>query len=423
MKRHKIAAALLACLTAAAQFAAISAYAEGETSDNVITSIPIKKYLVLDQDVRVPGTSFQFTLTSGSAVEGTETTSSVLAGPAGAVLVPSGDVSVSGNNATLTFSPDDAATPESSAPSGNTIAFATPDDTSDEKYIEKTVSIDISAVTFPEPGIYHYVFTEKPSSAPGIVNDAHPTRYVDIYVCKSVEHDEDVFVPEAAVIRTSAAAPTAEGKTDGSVKSDSFTNRYTTHALRFSKDVSGNQASFLQYFKFTVKLTGTQSPGEDSLYVTVGGTYDAQPAENMATAYDASDMVKANSTELTTDDAGGTFVSLALLRAGKIFYLHSGQTITLDGIPDGMGYQLTEAPEDYTPSVTLTGDDAAASGSSVTDTAMADDADAAFLNTRESVLPGTGIAAGIFLPAAVILAGIAGIAALLILRLRKKSHA
>ena len=324
---------------------------------------------------------------------------------------------------TVVFAPDDALTPESSAPSGSTIQFATAD-TSDEAYVEKDITVDLSGVTFPAAGIYRYIITEQTPEATGITYDSVNKRYIDVFVHKYDQGEDDKYVAYTAIVKLNDGAPDTEGKADAATKSTGFTNRYATDNLSFSKEVTGNQSSFNQYFKFTVKLTGSLSTVSGDTHVKLGGVFDAKPAESMATVYDGDVMARANSIE-TFDDEGESiytkrsYVTLSQLIEGKDFYLKGGQSISLTGLPTGMGYVVTEVEEDYTPSVEVTGDeDCSKNENSVTDSALTQNTNLAFINERSGIIPATGVAAAFALPVAVLLAGIAGIVLLVLKRLK-----
>ena len=352
MKKYKLAAAFIACVIAASQLAVPNAAAVGDTID----SVQIKKYLVMKTNVAAPAASFTYTLAPGTAIAATDTTHEIKAGPAGAVFVSTG-----GTSMTVSFTPDDTLTPESSAPSGSTIQFATAD-TSDEAYAEKSITVDLSGVTFPAAGIYRYVITEQTPEATGITYDSVNKRYIDVFVHKYDQGEDDKYVAYTAIVKLNDGAPDTEGKADAATKSTGFTNRYATDNLSFSKEVTGNQSSFNQYFKFTVKLTGSLSTVSGDTHVKLGGVFDAKPAESMATVYDGDVMARANSIETFDDEEESiytkrSYVTLSQLIEGKDFYLKGGQSISLTGLPTGMGYVVTEVEEDYTPSVEVTGDE------------------------------------------------------------------
>lgn len=414
MKKYKLAAALAACVMVVSQLAVPNVAAAGDTID----SVQIKKYLVIKKNVTAPTVSFTYTLASGTAIPATDTTHEIKAGPDGAVFASTG-----GTSMTVVFAPDDALTPESSAPSGSTIQFATAD-TSDEAYVEKDITVDLSGVTFPAAGIYRYIITEQTPEATGITYDSVNKRYIDVFVHKYDQGEDDKYVAYTAIVKLNDGAPDTEGKADAATKSTGFTNRYATDNLSFSKEVTGNQSSFNQYFKFTVKLTGSLSTVSGDTHVKLGGVFDAKPAESMATVYDGDVMARANSDE-TFDDEGESiytkrsYVTLSQLIEGKDFYLKGGQSISLTGLPTGMGYVVTEVEEDYTPSVEVTGDeDCSKNENSVTDSALTQNTNLAFINERSGIIPATGVAAAFALPVAVLLAGIAGIVLLVLKRLK-----
>lgn len=414
LKKYKLAAALAACVMVVSQLAVPNVAAAGDTID----SVQIKKYLVIKKNVTAPTVSFTYTLASGTAIPATDTTHEIKAGPDGAVFASTG-----GTSMTVVFAPDDALTPESSAPSGSTIQFATAD-TSDEAYVEKDITVDLSGVTFPAAGIYRYIITEQTPEATGITYDSVNKRYIDVFVHKYDQGEDDKYVAYTAIVKLNDGAPDTEGKADAATKSTGFTNRYATDNLSFSKEVTGNQSSFNQYFKFTVKLTGSLSTVSGDTHVKLGGVFDAKPAESMATVYDGDVMARANSIE-TFDDEGESiytkrsYVTLSQLIEGKDFYLKGGQSISLTGLPTGMGYVVTEVEEDYTPSVEVTGDeDCSKNENSVTDSALTQNTNLAFINERSGIIPATGVAAAFALPVAALLAGIAGIVLLVLKRLK-----
>ena len=414
LKKYKLAEALAACVMVVSQLAVPNVAAAGDTID----SVQIKKYLVIKKNVTSPTVSFTYTLASGTAIPATDTTHEIKAGPDGAVFASTG-----GTSMTVVFAPDDALTPESSAPSGSTIQFATAD-TSDEAYVEKDITVDLSGVTFPAAGIYRYIITEQTPEATGITYDSVNKRYIDVFVHKYDQGEDDKYVAYTAIVKLNDGAPDTEGKADAATKSTGFTNRYATGNLSFSKEVTGNQSSFNQYFKFTVKLTGSLSTVSGDTHVKLGGVFDAKPAESMATVYDGDVMARANSIE-TFDDEGESiytkrsYVTLSQLIEGKDFYLKGGQSISLTGLPTGMGYVVTEVEEDYTPSVEVTGDeDCSKNENSVTDSALTQNTNLAFINERSGIIPATGVAAAFALPVAVLLAGIAGIVLLVLKRLK-----
>ena len=215
-------------------------------------------------------------------------------------------------------------------------------------------------------------------------------------------------------------------------KSDGFTNNYAVENLTFSKTVTGNQGSKDKYFKFTVKIenaiAGTVydvSYGADSIESTPDGNADIHISANpnSATTCITSDV----SQPLTiTVPEGQTEVE-------QVFYLQHGQSIVIRGLIEGTKYTITEYPEDYTASATITGDtktgDAEGEGTVITldsnyamsDDCIKDDAVIDFTNDRSGTIP-AGVLLAIAAPAAVGIAAIGGITYLLIKNKRRKAE-
>ena len=111
------------------------------------------------------------------------------------------------------------------------------------------------------------------------------------------------------------------------------------------------------------------------------------------------------------------------------FYIKHGQKVTLQGIPAGAKYTVTETQEDYTASVSVTEtadpSDAAANSdkNGITDqtTGIQGNTTAAFTNTREGTIP-TGILSNVALPAGIISLAVAGAVGSVIYIKKKKSE-
>ena len=353
--RIKRFAALTASLGVIAAFGAavpMSAGAEGYTA---VTGgeVRFEKYLVMDKDATTPNVSFVYDIAPGEAKAATATTQEIIAGPAGAKFkhVDGDSVTVSGTGdttATVAFTPTDATVLDSSADSQKTISFR--DDTpGNEKYAAKAVTVDLSGVSFTEPGIYRYAVTETPSTYGGIVNDTVLVRYLDVYVV----NNEGTLEVRAKVFQNDDSQPEyTQAITTGDKKSTGFTNKYSTNDLTLEKVVSGNQSSKNKYFKFTVKLVNpTGADGitiNDNDKFAVSGTFDKEVSSvTSATIYTASEIQTANNV---------TSVTFSEISAGKVFYLKGGQNVIINGIPAGLGYEIVEVPEDYKPTITSTGD-------------------------------------------------------------------
>ena len=236
----------------------------------------------------------------------------------------------------------------------------------------------------------------------------------------------------------------------GTEKSEGFKNTYVTHELTFSKEVTGNQASKDKFFKFKLEIKNVV---KDSLFdVDITSAESAVPADvNSATQSDYAG--KKNAAKLAADttkavDADGYEFKLdeGSTTKGTItayYYLQHGDKIVVKGLPDNTSYAITESQEDYTAALVLTGDTKngdATTGTDINaltvdttdndnakwtagyvDTALKDDTDAKFTNTREGTIP-TGVIISIAAPAAVGAAAIGGIAFILIRNKRRKSE-
>ena len=150
----------------------------------------------------------------------------------------------------------------------------------------------------------------------------------------------------------------------------------------------------------------TNVNGNDRFAVT--GTFDKDPdSVSTISAYDKDTIKAANNVE---------YVTYSDLKAGKVFYLKHGQDITINGIPEGLGYTIEEVPEDYTPEIDVSGDtknvddgdidevDAA----TVSDALLEEDTVVAFTNTKGGTIP-TGVLTTVAASVGIVAIGLAGI--------------
>lgn len=234
-------------------------------------------------------------------------------------------------------------------------------------------------------------------------------------------------------------------------KSEGFKNTYVTHELTFSKEVTGNQASKDKFFKFKLEIKNATIGNVFDVDITnaegsVPDTVNAATQNSYASQINAAQLVADASKTLATD--GYTFTlnsgsdSVGTITA--YYYLQHGDKVIIKGLPDNTSYAITESQEDYTAALVLTGDTKngdATTGTEINntltvdnadaddanwtagyvDTALKDDADAKFTNTREGTIP-TGVILSIAAPAAVGAAAIGGIAFILIRNKRRKSE-
>lgn len=402
MKKHArflttlLAAVLLVAAALPSAFAA-----------NAYTAIPgttteFNKYLVVDNDANIPAAEFGFTIAAGTAVDANTTsgTLEVLAGPGAEEIVI-------GTDGKTTFTAGQTTTP-GAANDGIT-------NSTDKKYAVNVVTVDLTKVSFNEPGVYRYIITEtaQTDTTGRFVNDGTTTRTLDVYIEDdngglkvagySMYTGTITAGPSATANNASAVAPAANGaEPDGATKSKQYVNSVVTKNLEFGKEVTGNQGSKDKYFKFTLTI---ENAGNGTIVnVNTDGAKTAPP-KTPATVYDAATMSAANTItggQLTAD------------KDGKIthdFYLADGDYILITGIPKGATYALTEAAEDYTSSNGIAAE-IAKGGIAHTDSVSGRIADThvntGFTNTRSGVIP-TGVLLTVAPFAAIMAVGAVGI--------------
>lgn len=364
------------------------------------TSAMFEKYLVMESDANVPGVTFKFTVAPGEAAD--YDGFSVRAGIGTPTIE---DVVFSANDETFDSVQKSPIADPTGAEVDDQVVLA-----EGEKYARHEAVIDFSSVEFATPGIYRYVVTEDASSDGvfGITNDESASRIVDVYVVNDGV-DEESGNPKLKVQGYVMYATEGEvaSELEPADKSNSFQNKYDTHNLEFSKEVSGNQASHDQYFMFTVKLEGA-APG--CVFNVDLSNADATVGSNEATLDSYENQT--NPAELVADEDGNVTA---------IFYLQHGQSIAIKGISDATKYSVQEAEEDYAPSVVETigkeaGEAAEANKVENLEDGLKDDTSIAFTNTKSGNIA-TGVVMKVAPYATVVVVATAG---LIVLKMRKK---
>ena len=408
------------------------------------------KYLVMESDAVVPNASFSFTIEPGEAVAAAAdgSTLPVLAGIGTPKFTLKTDTEHANDNensdteATVSFSPADTdvsgtTIAESHKGEGKTVKFVTATPNNDEKYAQKKIDIDFSGVEFTEPGIYRYVITEEAatSQAAGVTNDTNSTRILDVVVVDASAKNVTKLKINNYVLRDSAADIPTKGTGDSAPiahKSTGFTNTYDTHDIEFSKTVAGNQGSRDKYFKFDISIINAK--GAQITVNGCGNTFLAEPKKSTTTIYTEANMKTANTKD---DDGDRDGQQLTANESGDItasFYLKHGQSIKLEGVPAGAKYTITEAEENYTPSIAVSENVKEGSGyeadvavnddkNGITDmtTGLHGNTTATFTNTLNGDVP-TGIFSNMGLSIIVIAVAAAGAAVSLIIIKKKKSE-
>lgn len=362
-KRLLTAAASLVMLATCA-VTAMPAHAANTAPDGNLT-FNFNKYLVMDENAKVPNATFTFSIAAGTAVDATASTPAIYAGNDAnrvqglPVLKVDGVVKDS-----VTFSASD--TTYDSKQGTDTVTIG-----ADQVYAKKVVTVDFSGVDFNAPGIYRYVITEQASSNDGISNDATNTRTLDVVVSYSNEETQTLAVTNYILYPGTKMDAVNVGV---DAKDDGFTNSYTTYDLTLTKEVTGNQGDRDKYFKFTVSISGATLGTVYTVDVTTDA--DAQPSVDGET--------KTNPAELTATNGS----------VSADYYLKDGQSIVIEGLTAATKFAITEddyAGDGYTTKYKLTDVSADESGRVISATAMgAADRKVTFINNKTGTVP-TGI--------------------------------
>lgn len=387
MKRFKKLMAIIMVTALIMTVAAISASAATNYTDLTVSSstpnysTTLKKYLVVDENATIPNKTFNFSVAAGSAIEATSTTVAVIPGP----VVTNAQSAVTAPTITQTtaFAPND--TTFTSVQSGDTSVSLS----SGQKYAKQNVVVNLDGVTFDEPGVYRYVLTEETQTSPYSNTSSNPL-YLDVYIVNdsgtNLKIEGYVLHSDNNAPASNATAGTAE--TSGNTKADGFENEYDTKNITVSKTVRGNQASKDKYFKFTVSISNAiagdkyvVSYADDSNASTADGNADTSITANPNAATTVINENVTQPTELTVGSNG---------TVSQIFYLQDGQSIVIRGLGKGVTYTVTEAPEDYKPTLNISDTNATISDVVNATGNLNDNVTAAYTNTREGVIP-TGV--------------------------------
>lgn len=362
-----LAIGLILAVNAAPAFAATpyTAVTGGETT--------FTKYLAIEAGSTVPNKTFKFSIAAGDAVAATSNSMAILKGP---VVVTNGEVTAptitnavfeSGDATTpiIITDPTDPATANDRANALIAAANVGSNNLDNMDYATDTVTVDFSGCSFPEPGVYRYKITEEAQNAPYSVINGN-VKYMDVYVVDAqaqalsdhmdpTDADfpaERTLVVKSYILHNGTDAPSitntngtaALSADDEDEKTDGFVNKYETVDLGFSKRITGNQAAKDKYFKFTVKLTETETikvADNDVFQILVTEGAEAAPTATPATNPNYTSMQNYGAV------ANGTYtITGAQLKAGFPFYLNDGQFITILNLPKGITYSVTEATED-----------------------------------------------------------------------------
>ena len=402
MKKRNFLAVLASCTVVASMFSmTASAVNYPDAKQAAGSDMTFNKYLVLNKDANVPNATFKYTIAPGTAIEGTESTMQVYAGKfvtTDEVTAPVvSDVTFTAGNSTTGGADGDGIT-----------------NSKNKKYASKAVNVDFDGIKFDEPGVYRYIVTEDLNDSQGVAVSGSIAKTLDVFVTDNGTGtlSAEKYVLYNSLVDTAPSKITAVDKNadktakDGK-KTDGFVNTYDTNDLTLSKTVTGNQGSKDKYFKFRVTIKNAV-PG--TVYSVDLTNADATLIKNSATKAEYLD--ETNPTYITVGEDGTVTTN---------FYLQNGQSIKIFGLAEDTAYEIEETPEDYTPSVEITGDktrtadssDVSLSDNVVYDTELTEDTTVAFTNDRQGTIP-TGVILSVAAPVAIGVAVLGGIVFLFI---------
>ncbi|MBR3041570.1 MAG: hypothetical protein IKH94_02725 [Eubacterium sp.] len=383
---------LLALLVAAlmAVFVSLPAMADGTsntyTSTNGTvagTTTTFKKYLVVRAGETNPDVTFSFTVSVPDSNNNEITT----AGSEELQVKPG-----VGTPVVSTAQFDDG---EANLAKDNNVLDPTEVSFTDYTYGVKDVTVDFSSVTFTEPGVYRYYITENDNNtAFGI--DSVAVRTLDVYIEDNGSGKLQVagYVMYKGQITDNPKKDKASTKNIDDVpngaeageKSNKFINTYPTNSLTINKTVTGNQGSKDKYFKFTIKASSSNLVA--TAQYPISGL-DANPVDNSANSYAASDMKTQNNI---------TYLTGTQLTTGYEVYLQHNDVVKISGLPIGCTYTITETQEEYTPSWKIVRDAAptveitsgATNVATDVDPSFPENTTVSFTNEKTGVIP-TGV--------------------------------
>ena len=177
------------------------------------------------------------------------------------------------------------------------------------------VEVDLSAIDWPSVGIYTYDVTEVAGSTPGVT---YSDQILSLKV--TVAYDENTQTYYTAFVTMSLVDADGNGQTD--VKTGAFENTYSAGSLSVEKTVTGNMGDRSKYFAIKVTLTGEAGKTYPNTYTVSGGT------------------------KLIDGTAADPTASISVDGQPRTFYLKHGETFTIENLPYGVTYEVTE--ENYT---------------------------------------------------------------------------
>ena len=300
--------------------------------------ITFQKHLVMDKEANVPNVTFEFAIKAGDAA------SYENQGKANTAVYKG----ITVENPPVIYAGD---TKPNDATEYGKVKFAAGDGTTDidpvdpeteatQKKASKKLTVDFTGVTFPAPGIYRYIITEKNGGSSGITYDT--SRTLDVYVQYKKntvtgegqpEYTDELEVAYYVLQAGEVGNPDTATDAENGTKSDGFTNTYTTQNLTLKKEVEGNQGDRDKFFKFTVEISNAV-PG--TVYDVVIPTNDTPQQDDLEQGDNLSSV---NSNRLTVGAAESPSTTGSVTGT---YYLKSGQSIVIQGLTKDTKYTIEE---------------------------------------------------------------------------------
>ena len=256
------------------------------------------------------------------------------------------------------------------APTISDLIYYSSDNFTDRK-CTKVLPIDLSSVSFMEPGVYKWPVKKTVKK---IGTDKDPSNNAETFYLYVYVTDTNGALSTSVIMTTEASgdAITTENKGD---LNDSYPAR--TVNLSIAKNVTGNQGSKDQYFKFDVQLSAPAGTAEKT-YIISG--LDEKLPES---AYIQSNTDITNPASVTL--IGDTAKTVTL-------WMKHDKTAIITDLTYGTSYTITETAEGYEASYSCTEGTTTTSGTgtSVSDTSIQADTTVTFTNNKSITVP-TGI--------------------------------
>lgn len=403
MKRKRLASVLGAsALTFGTMLApAMPVFAATSYTGVSGSSVSIQKYLVMDSNAAVPNVTFNFSIVGESKADSNTYSGADASKVTGSPVIGK---AVFTNESTKFSSVQNLESTGIQAVTGKKDPVTLE---AGQSYARANVSVDFSGVTFKEPGIYRYKITESADNTGTITNDAKTTRYMDVYV---EDNGSGKLSVKGYVLHGTAMDPAQDGANiNDDAKSEGFVNTMNGKGLSITKQVSGNQASHDEYFKFTLNIA----------HALPNTTYSVDLSKADATTKVTGVNAEAheNAANITTDGDGNASVE---------YWLQAGQSVSVNSLSIGSTYTVSEdkavmTREGYTTEITNADDTDGVTNAEFTTNGSVDKADTkidiSFTNKKSGTIP-TGVVMAVAPFAVATLFGGAG-AATIVMKKRK----